>query len=617
MKPCHFFSAFVALTMTTPSMVAADSSYTQQDGILAFPLKASVGEAFFDEKAKRQSDTVIDSRLSGTLYTIDIAIGTPGQTVTVQFDTGSAETWVNPDCTFADNPAFCADLGQFQYTESSSFENLGTEGGVDYVTGSVSFVYGEDVLAIGDATIEGQRFGVGYDSRQVSAGIFGAGPDIRSFDSPYPMVIDNLATQGLISSRAFSLDLRSIDSDRGSVIFGGLDTSKYSGNLEKLPVVPASASPYGGTRWWVDVGGLTVTREGEDDVIIYEGSQVFFLDSGFTLSGFPTPIFNALLAAFPDAEPVPGTDLHALDCALTEVEGTLDFTFGNTVINVPYRDFVWQQPQNGACLLGAFVTDDLPVLGDTFLRAAYVVFDWDNREIHIANNEDCGTSIEPIGSGPDAVPSIEGGCSPTTTTTSSRPTSTTSKPSTSTTTSTEDDTTATSDDDGPSPTDTEATNTASHPETTSSEDDGTVTAPPTVTATATSIHTITSCPPEVPDCPLDETTSEVIPGPEHTDHETDTAPPPPPPETEPTTAAQPPPAETDIPTGPPPPPPPPPPPSSSLSTVPVIPAPPPPADESSDGPLPTPTTIPESGAALITIPGLLTVAVAGVVAMLL
>lgn len=43
----------------------------------------------------------------------------------------------------------------------------------------------------------------------------GAGPDLAGWDSPHPFVIDNLFTQGLINSRVFSLDLRSIESDRG------------------------------------------------------------------------------------------------------------------------------------------------------------------------------------------------------------------------------------------------------------------------------------------------------------------------------------------------------------------------------------------------------------------
>lgn len=68
----------------------------------------------------------------------------------------------------------------------------------------------------------------------------------------------------------------------------------------------------------------------------------------------------------------------------------------------------------------------MPVLGDTFLRAAYVVYDWDNRNIHLANSADCGSQLVAIGKGPDAVPILTGGCRETSTTSTFIATSTSS-----------------------------------------------------------------------------------------------------------------------------------------------------------------------------------------------
>jgi hypothetical protein len=36
-----------------------------------------------------------------------------------------------------------------------------------------------------------------------------------------------------------------------------------------------------------------------------------------------------------------------------------------------------------------------------------MVFDADNRNVHMANYADCGSGIVPFGSGPDAVPVLE------------------------------------------------------------------------------------------------------------------------------------------------------------------------------------------------------------------
>jgi hypothetical protein len=74
----------------------------------------------------------------------------------------------------------------------------------------------------------------------------GVGPGVEFVG--YPIIIDTLATQGFTKSRAFSLDLRGYESAEGSIIFGGIDTGKYYGSLEKCPIIPPAASPDGQAR---------------------------------------------------------------------------------------------------------------------------------------------------------------------------------------------------------------------------------------------------------------------------------------------------------------------------------------------------------------------------------
>lgn len=123
------------------------AAFTQQDGILAFPLKASLGAPLATDLSKRQSDVGIDSQLTGTLYTIDITIGTPGQTVSVLFDTGSDELWVNPVCSRSFDTELCEASGRF--TSSTTFVDLGVTGGIQYGIGYVEFEYGYDFVSIG------------------------------------------------------------------------------------------------------------------------------------------------------------------------------------------------------------------------------------------------------------------------------------------------------------------------------------------------------------------------------------------------------------------------------------------------------------------------------------
>ena len=87
----------------------------------------------------------------------------------------------------------------------------------------------------------------------------GIGPSsLEGFNKskPYSLILESLATQGLINSRAFSLDLRDYDNSTGispsrkgienvtrdtnsrigSLIFGGVDKGKYIGTLDKIPI---------------------------------------------------------------------------------------------------------------------------------------------------------------------------------------------------------------------------------------------------------------------------------------------------------------------------------------------------------------------------------------------
>jgi hypothetical protein len=65
------------------------------------------------------------------------------------------------------------------------------------------------------AKIKDQQFGIAVTSSDLDIGILGVGPAVGQLTSRYPYVIDSLVAQGMTQSRAFTLDLRSIDSPDG------------------------------------------------------------------------------------------------------------------------------------------------------------------------------------------------------------------------------------------------------------------------------------------------------------------------------------------------------------------------------------------------------------------
>ncbi|KAK5659806.1 hypothetical protein OQA88_1018 [Cercophora sp. LCS_1] len=418
--PSPWLVGLLAAALPT-AVLAVPDDVVSQDGFIRFPIVPRGDVAA--NHTKRQLD--VGSKVhQTTYYTINLKLGNFAQSVPFLIDTFSSETWANPTCSKSADPSFCQ--SQPRFTSSGSLVDYGVQGSVTYAEGYVNFEYVGDYVGVGckqrsqirpvAATITSQIFGAAYDSGSRVFGTLGLAPDLLGWSSPYPFLLDSLAQQSLINSRAFSLDLRGYDSAQGSVVFGGIDTGKFEGELVKIPIIPAAQSPDGWTRFWVYLAGLSVTQADGTVVNVYTvpaggKGQPVAIDSSRQLSAFPTQIFNKLVAAFPSAQYVPSADLYLVDCLDVGEGGSIDFVFATKTIKVPYYEFVWRYPNTNLCVLGA-VEDSFAVLGDSFLRSAYVVFDWDNRNLHFAQAADCGTNLVAIGKGADAVPSVGAACAP-------------------------------------------------------------------------------------------------------------------------------------------------------------------------------------------------------------
>lgn len=194
------------------------------------------------------------SNLSG-VYTINISIA--GQDTTVILDTGSDELWVDPDCSAAaadkvtdsdgvsaddqrHSPEYCESLGRYDPALSPTAKVLNSGGSIDNDPVEVILTYYNDNIAIGGLQISGQQFGVADYTSGTALGVMGMGPSAfygyNSSSQPDRLILDSMALQGLIASRAFSLDLREHDNSTGSIIFGGVDQKKFLGSLQTLPL---------------------------------------------------------------------------------------------------------------------------------------------------------------------------------------------------------------------------------------------------------------------------------------------------------------------------------------------------------------------------------------------
>ncbi|CAG9976775.1 unnamed protein product [Clonostachys byssicola] len=368
------------------------------------------------------------------LYTVELSIGTPPQKTLVQLDTGSSEMWVNANCSAAptalNQKELCDKVPVYKVNNSSTAAGPLGSGQIQYGIGEqltgVRFNYYQDTIDIGGIEIKDQIFGVAWASANVPIGILGLGPDLdRGFalNESHPLVLDAMAQSKSISSRVYSVGLGGANEAEGSLIFGGIDKGRYTGSLEKLPIVKSSEGKcpmllptplqFNETdhliRLTVDLAALSIHGKGKSREYDISNQTNVLLDTGYTMSKLNQKLARQIYTDI-GAKLDESLGYYVVDCSVRDVDGGLDFKFGNKTIMVPFHEFIFTA--EGICAAGLEPVEDgqQQVLGLSFLRAAYVVFDWDNENAHLAQSANCTSEILPATTGPDAVPSVVGNC---------------------------------------------------------------------------------------------------------------------------------------------------------------------------------------------------------------
>lgn len=230
-----------------------------------------------------------------------------------------------------------------------------------------------------------------------------------------------MVQKGLIKSNAYSLWLNDLNANKGSILFGGVNTDKYHGTLETLPI-----QSVGGVYAEFIIALTAVALSTPSGASNYSSRSLpaaVLLDSGSSLTYLPNiiveDIFNDLGVTYDSSSGV-----GYVPCSLAEKDVTISYTFSSPTINVAVNELVldvgnlYFRDGERACVFGIVPAgSSTAVLGDTFLRSAYVVYDLANNEISLANTNfnSASNNVLEIGSGGDAVPRATAVSNPVTT----------------------------------------------------------------------------------------------------------------------------------------------------------------------------------------------------------
>lgn len=474
-------AALPSMKLSTTTALFALATTTAASGVARIPVARNpAGSVRRRTPRLSKRATITESLINNVTeggYFATVSIGTPAQDVTLILDTGSSDAWVvsssanlcemeilqieydetcDSTCEFSCRfpyPPLLADVLPDDASSSSTYNNLGSDFEIQYVDGSsASGSYFTDDFTIGDKTVKDLQMGLA-DATVIGTGILGIGFVLNeAAETQYSNLVTSLVNQSLISTTAYSLYLNDYYSSTGSILFGGIDTEKFIGALDIVPILPDSETG-NYSSFTVALTGLSFTSSNGtsyDQSLSGEGGSLdSVLDSGTTLTYLPdalaTELFDAI-GAYQYSDYSSSSAIALVDCKLDA-----EFSFrinGTTSITVPadelvidafagYQDSLPSSvPFDETCLFGiqslGDASDesggdddsgsggstslfDYAILGDTFLRSAYVVYDLDNLQIGIApaNLNSTSTNIQELTAGATELPQVTGVASQT------------------------------------------------------------------------------------------------------------------------------------------------------------------------------------------------------------
>jgi hypothetical protein len=332
-----------------------------------------------------KTSSIVINDYQDAQYFGEISVGSPAQKLNVVYDTGSSNLWVSNI-----KPSILSKHHYYQHDKSSTYVANGTEFKIQYGSGPVAGIYSRDAVQIGDQSLDNYLFaevndvsglgphGVSYAVGKFD-GICGMGWDDISVDGVMTP-LRGLVNSGALDANVFAFYLGS-GGAAGELVLGGVDETHYTGEFNYLPVTEMVP---GRTGYW-EVTMDDVQINGKSVISTKKG----VVDSGTSLLAVPKSDIKeiAKLLGAKTLLPIPPFNSeYTIDC--DSAAPSIDVVLGGQTYKLEKEDYVIADA--GQCLFGMTGIDipapagPLMILGDVFMRAHYVKFDVDNKQVGVA-----------------------------------------------------------------------------------------------------------------------------------------------------------------------------------------------------------------------------------------
>jgi len=350
-------------------------------------------------------EVTADDQQNDSEYLCEVDIGTPPQKFMLDFDTGSSDLWVWSTELPASTKSQGTGHSIFDPTKSSTFKTLkGSTWKISYGDqSSASGTVGTDNVTIGGLTIKNQAIEL---AKTMSAqfvqgtgdGLLGLAWGNINTVTPTPVAtpVANMISQEDIpqSAELFTAYLGSWrdanDADKGESFytFGYIDTDAVKASGEDIHYAPVDNSQ---GFWTVSstsatVNGTTVTRTGNTAI----------MDTGTTLALVDDDTCKAIYAAIPQATYDEASQGYIFPTSTTADQlPIVTFDVGGKQFAVQKEDLAFAEAKSGWYYGGIQSRGSMTfdILGDTFLKGIYAIFDQGNTRFGAVKRIDTTTNL--------------------------------------------------------------------------------------------------------------------------------------------------------------------------------------------------------------------------------
>ncbi|POW21925.1 hypothetical protein PSHT_01877 [Puccinia striiformis] len=305
-------------------------------------------------------------------YVVPVTIGTPGVQLLLDFDTGSADLWVWSSDLKASQPTASGHAVYDPKKSSTAQEVPGCTWKISYGDGSsASGVVYKDDLKIGDLHCSeqgievAQKLSSAFLNGEGSDGLLGlAWPQINTAHPQQKTPMQNMMEKSITNQGLFTVCLKHDTDGKGFYSFGTICAEEAGVTEKDIAYTPID------------------NKQGDEEIELSE--NVAIADTGTTLALVSEALTTALYSKIPGAilDRSQGGYVYPADAEVPDIK----LAVGENMYTIPGKSLAYGPPDKGMVFGGIQSRGNNPfdILGDTFLKSVYVVFDQTNVRIGVA-----------------------------------------------------------------------------------------------------------------------------------------------------------------------------------------------------------------------------------------